>query len=43
MINIDIQSNGEIITNGDSITDSVKFEKIKFNFPANCNSKLKQN
>lgn len=33
MINIDIQSNGEIITNGDSITDSVKFEKIKFNFP----------
>lgn len=34
MINIDIFDGGRIVTYGTAVADSVLFEKIHFNFPA---------
>ena len=42
MINIDILNNGQIIAYGTTITDSVRTEKIHFNFPESWNGYVKK-
>lgn len=42
MINVDILSNGQIIAYGTTITDSVRTEKIHFNFPESWNGYVKK-
>lgn len=42
MINVEILDNGEIVAYGNSISDSVGFEKIRFNFPDGWNGYTKK-
>ena len=42
MINIDIDSNGEVIAYGSTVTDSARFEIIHFNFPDSWNGYTKK-
>lgn len=42
MINIDIDSNGEVIAYGSTVTDSARFEIIHFNFPESWNRYTKK-
>lgn len=42
MINIEIQSNGQVVSLGNTIADSVRFEKIHFSFPENWNGYTKK-
>lgn len=42
MINIEIQSNGQVISSGNTIADSVRFEKIHFSFPESWNGYTKK-
>lgn len=42
MINIEIQSNGQVVSLGNTISDSVKFEKIHFSFPESWNGYTKK-
>ena len=42
MININVQSNGQVIVNGNTLSDSVRFEKIHFDFPEGWNGYIKK-
>lgn len=42
MINADVLNNGEIVVNNNTISDSVRFEKIRFNFPDGWNGYTKK-
>ena len=42
MININVQSNGQVIVNGNTLSDSVRFEKIHFDFPESWNGYIKK-
>lgn len=42
MINIEIQSNGQVISSSNTIADSVRFEKIHFSFPESWNGYTKK-